>query len=59
MSKETKLKPCPFCKSEDVYMVECRESYVFCDRCYARGPCHIIISDAAKEWNDYFLNVVK
>lgn len=46
-----KIKPCPFCWSEDV-KYSSLAGRVFCKDCQARGPCGATDKDAIKKWND-------
>ena len=55
-----KIKPCPFCTSVNLTVVETRsEAYVRCNRCYAQGPISDdclrqgseVKASAVKKWN--------
>ena len=48
------LKPCPFCKSEDVYLVsetEIEYNWVYCKNCEAAGPMKETEEEAIEAWN--------
>ncbi len=46
------IKPCPFCESPDVQILENNEScWVNCMTCFADGPPHPIIEKAIARWN--------
>lgn len=56
-----KLKPCPFCGSEEVYP-HCRSitvfghpivfaSYVYCYKCKTVGPVALTLEETKKKWN--------
>lgn len=49
-----KLKPCPFCQSDDLGIACDGPQYYFvlCNHCYCRGSSSGTIEDAAKYWND-------
>jgi Lar family restriction alleviation protein len=53
---EDSMKPCPFCKSEDLGVVEDGATvsyYVLCKGCWAQGPHSFKDEeDAKKAWND-------
>lgn len=45
------LKPCPFCDSADVRMIESVCYWVTCDTCDADGPSAPTAPRAALSWN--------
>jgi hypothetical protein len=62
MEMETKLKPCPFCASENlrtsknfgIYERELKETvvYIECLNCGCDGPKIAYVDDPEKEWNE-------
>ena len=45
-----KIKPCPFCGSENV-QYSSLAGRVFCEDCQAHGPCGATDEDAIRKWN--------
>ena len=45
-----KLKPCPFCGSENLILMDCNQ-FVQCLNCRAFGPDVDAVSGAAAKWN--------
>lgn len=61
-----KIKPCPFCESENVDIYGTTIDYkgflvdglsVHCDACGARGPVRNLKTRAKREWNDLCINL--
>jgi len=50
-----KLKPCPFCGSEDIHVMGVKSYWIVCRNCYAEGPVPISFwkfkKDAIEAWN--------
>lgn len=50
-----KIKPCPFCGSEKVYLTGNKKYWVVCGKCGAEGPTLHVLWDykgpAIKAWN--------
>ena len=54
IDKETGLKPCPFCSSNDVHIggtLGMKPFWVRCDNCHADGPIKDTEGDAIAAWN--------
>ena len=52
MPTATKLKPCPFCGSNDVRMVGRKMPRIKCNTCFAWGPeINFTLADALEKWN--------
>ena len=52
MIEDFELKTCPFCDSDNVELVMCKDSSsVNCENCLAWGPEKDNPRDAAKAWN--------
>lgn len=47
-----KLKPCPFCGSDDVKYIPRIASFVKCKNCLTEGPAANSEAEAARLWND-------
>lgn len=48
------LKPCPFCGSKRIHLVDASElgnNWVRCDNCETEGPCHLTEQNAIEAWN--------
>lgn len=55
--KTTKLKHCPFCKSEYVHIAHTKDGWAFviCNNCDAQGPVCKAEEEAVKYWNVRFI----
>ena len=50
-----KLKPCPYCDSEDTHIIwssDYYHAYAACGSCLKRGPIFAEIDDAIMAWNN-------
>ena len=53
-----KLLPCPFCGSDDVYLMERgQRTEVQCGKCFARGGPHALRGGAINKWNKRHLTL--
>ncbi|MUG90166.1 Lar family restriction alleviation protein [Bombella sp. ESL0385] len=51
---DTKWKPCPFC-GEGGFLCwgpDKKYEFIFCENCYAQGPCELTGEDAEYLWNN-------
>ena len=47
-----RLKPCPFCQSEDIQAFDIGETFIlYCNDCCASGPEADTLEDAVEKWN--------
>ena len=53
VKKGLDLKQCPYCKYDNVILIECDDSFkhVFCPECGTTGPKKDSYDEAVKAWN--------
>lgn len=47
-----KIKPCPFCGTDDIRIGESTFKCIYCPTCGVRGPTTNTKTNAIKYWND-------
>lgn len=61
-NKSERLKPCPYCGSESVTIIDHEDGlgacdyYVACNRCSAMGSFSDNLNDAVRKWNNRVIN---